>query len=87
MQPSDEVLHTRSRVCVLIISKVPVELVDINIIPQALEWDVGRSIRIHDSLNDRDILIALAVLMEAKCPEYLHRWRAGIASLELANGF
>ena len=85
MQSSNELLHPCSRICVLVVSEITIELIDVDIIPHALKWDIRFSIRVHDALDDGYILVSPATLVEAKRPELLHCWRAGTASLKLTN--
>ena len=87
MQARDEILHSCRRVRDFVIREIAVELVYIDVVPHALERDVGISVPVDDGLDDGDVLVAPAALVEAKGPEHLHGGCANTTGLELADGF
>jgi hypothetical protein len=80
-----DLIHTR--ICIFIDGEVSVELVDVNVVPDAFQWDVGISVAVNNRLHDTDILVTPAALMEAKGPELLHCRQACTVLLELAYDF
>ena len=86
METSDELLELWDGIGNIVVCEIPVQLIDINVVPHTFEWNIRITVAVNHGLDDTDVLVAPATLMEAEGPELLHGGRADAFGLELSNG-